>query len=44
MADGGIVKTFHDITLAEEQAQALREGAERLEAMNGMLSHSKRLL
>ena len=38
MADGGVVKTFHDITLAEKQAQALRESAERLEAMNSMLS------
>ena len=38
MSDGGVVMTFHDITLSEEQAQALRDGAERLEHLNGMLS------
>ncbi len=37
MADDGIVMTFHDITLAEEQAQALRDGAESLESTNRLL-------
>lgn len=38
MVDNGVVMTFQDVTLAESQAQAVRDGAEQLEALNGRLS------